>query len=142
MESNSTDKKVVLNYKYLKVIYSPQYDALICEATSPYIPDTEFRLIFNEIEFFVSTLNIKKVIFDKRSLTVFNQESMTWYHVDWKERMLVYGLKTYRKLLPKDKLFKLSVEIGKEKILKDHPGFLFNKFDIQYCDTIEEALEN
>jgi hypothetical protein len=121
--------------------YIAEKGILICSSTSTFISDIDFKHIFSEIGEMVKHHNVRKLIFDKRSLKVFDQPSMEWYHVIWKKEMLLYGLKSYRKILPDDILFTKSVEIGRAKILAKYPEFSFEKYDIQYCNSIEEAIE-
>jgi uncharacterized protein YqfB (UPF0267 family) len=55
--------------------------------------------------------------------------------------MYRYGLRSHRKLLPEDKMFERNVMAGRRKIMRDNPEFDFDKYDIVYCKTLEEALE-
>jgi hypothetical protein len=99
-----------------------------------------FIKVMDEIEDFASSESISKMIFDKSNLTVFHQASMEWYHIVWKPKMFKKGLKSYRKILPKDPLFRECVRIGREKIRRNNPAFDFNAYDIQYCASVEEAF--
>jgi hypothetical protein len=101
----------------------------------------DFKELFNKISVLVKQEKITKFIFDKRKLTTFHQPSMEWYHLNWKEDMYKIGLKKHRKLLPNDKLFEQSVITGRKKISRDNPDFNFDKFEIIYCNTLEEAIE-
>jgi hypothetical protein len=114
---------------------------LVCTLKTEYVPMDSFQELFFEIGKIVKAEYIRKMIFDKRTLKTFHQPSMTWYHIIWKEDMYKLGLKSYRKILPEDNLFRKSVEIGRAKIKQDNPQFNFDKFDIQYCETIEECFE-
>lgn len=115
---------------------------LICELLVEYVPEQAFKELFEAITDLIKKApSTTKFIFDKRSLRTFHQASMTWYHVEWKPKMLQYSLKTYRKVLPKDTLFRKSVEIGRNKISQDYPTFDWNAFDIQYSETVEEAIQ-
>lgn len=134
---------LLLENRYAKVYtLEEKPDALICEALVVYIPEQNFKELFASIADFLkkSKSIIKTFVFDKRSLTTFHQASMTWYHIEWKPEMLKYGLQHYRKILPKDSLFRKSVEIGRGKITNEYPDFDWQKYDIQYCESIEEAL--
>lgn len=115
-------------------------DTAVLEVTATYIPLDRFKEIFNYIGELTTTRKIKKLIFDKRKLSVFHQPSMEWYFVEWKEKMFDAGLKTHRKILPKDDVFRQSVRIGRDKINKAFPDKKFHQMDIQYAETIEEAL--
>jgi hypothetical protein len=115
-------------------------ETAVVEATANYIPLEPFKEIFNFIGELTSTKKIKKLIFDKRKLSVFHQPSMEWYFVEWKEKMFDAGLKTHRKILPKDDVFRQSVRIGRDKINKAFPDKKFHLMDIQYAETIEEAI--
>jgi hypothetical protein len=126
--------------KYAEISYNESEKIVLIVCKNSFIPEADFKNIFAKAADLSKKYFLSKMIFDKRSLTVFHQPSMAWYHLVWKKEMSVYGLKTYRKLLPDDTLFKKSVEIGRAKILKEHPDNILSKLDIQYCDTLEEAL--
>lgn len=96
---------------------------------------------YQQIEQLVALHGITRLIFDKQSLTVFNQTSMIWYHIEWKQKVLALGLSTYRKILPADETFRMAVSICRENLLKENPGFDLSAFDIRYCDSVNEALE-
>ncbi len=115
---------------------------LIVEASTSYIPIEDFKQIFEAVGSLVPQHNITKLIFDKRNLTVFHQPSMEWYFVEWKEQMYHLGLKTHRKILPDNAIFKHSVKIGREKIKQNFPQGKFTMMDIQYANSIEEAILN
>ncbi|MCU0447432.1 MAG: hypothetical protein MUE85_21250 [Microscillaceae bacterium] len=140
MEANQT-LKTYLDNNFAVVSVDTRNKILVCTLKVEYVPINDFQALFAEISKIVKAEFIKKMVFDKRSLKIFHQPSMTWYHIIWKEEMYKLGLKTYRKLLPTDSIFRKSVEIGRSKIKLDNPQFDFAKFDIQYCETLEEALE-
>jgi hypothetical protein len=128
-------------FKHASIFLLPQQPGTaVVEATANYIPLEQFKEIFNFIGGLTSSKKIKKLIFDKRKLSVFHQPSMEWYFVEWKEKMFDAGLKTHRKILPKDDVFRQSVRIGRDKINKAYPDRKFNQMDIQYAETIEEAI--
>lgn len=114
----------------------------VVEATSSYIPIEQFKEVFNYIGELVKTERISKLVFDKTKLSVFHQPSMEWYFVEWKEQMFAEGLNIHRKVLPKDEVFRQSVKIGREKIHKIFPNGKYHKMDIQYAETLEEAILN
>lgn len=117
-------------------------EVAIVEAAASYIPIEQFKEIFAAIGDLVKEKKITKLIFDKRKLTVFHQPSMEWYFVEWKEQMFELGLKTHRKILPQDEVFKQSVKIGREKIKANHPLGKYLQMDIRYADTLEDAILN
>ncbi len=127
--------------KFLSVYYIPEQTTIACNVTADYIPKAKFVEAFGRIADIVKTEKVSKFIFDKTKLTTFDQASMTWYHLEWKPEMFKYGLKSYRKLLPTDKTFRMSVDIGKLRISKEYPDFNFDQYDIQYCESLEEAFE-
>ena len=145
--SNTEDqvKETILMHeeqKHVRVSLVEGKPIAIVEATSSYIPIEEFKKIFNSIGELVKEKNIQKLIFDKRELTVFHQPSMEWYFTHWKEEMFYHGLKVHRKILPDNKVFKQSVKIGREKIKEENPGLKFNEMDIQYKDSLQEAIDS
>lgn len=112
----------------------------VVEATSSYISIAQFKEIFNAIGELVKEEKVKKLIFDKRKLSVFHQPSMEWYFVEWKENMYREGLSVHRKILPNDEVFRQSVRIGREKINKAFPNGMFHQLDIGYAETLEDAI--
>lgn len=139
MNQNLTLEKAFKHANLLRV--TNQTTTMVVEASSTYIPIEEFKEIFNYIGDSLVKKPITKLIFDKRKLSVFHQPSMEWYFVEWKEKMYDLGLRIHRKILPENEVFKQSVKIGREKILRDHPKGKFTLMDIQYAETIEEAIE-
>ena len=138
----SFEKELIFDKKFVAAYYLKTERCIICEALSTYIPTTQFQEAFNELAVFISNNSVEKFIFDKRTLKVFDQNAMSWYHTEWKEQLLEKGLKTYRKLLPLDNLFRKSVEIGLQKIKTENPHFRFENYDIQYVENLEEAVRN
>lgn len=138
MENTIIEKE----FKHGRIYLLPQQpEVAIVEATASYIPLEPFKEIFNFIGELAVKKKITKLIFDKRKLSVFHQPSMEWYFIEWKEKMFDAGLKTHRKILPQDDVFRQSVRIGREKINKAYPAKKFNQMDIQYAESIEEALK-
>jgi len=50
-------------------------------------------------------------------------------------------MKSHRKLLPSDPVFQKNVSLGKAKIMEKHPHLRVGKMDIQYADTLQEAID-
>lgn len=113
---------------------------LLVTATATYIPIDQFKNIFNEIAIWVKEHGIRKLIFDKRQLSVFHQPSMEWYFVEWKEQMFDLGLTRHVKILPADEVFRQSVKIGRNKINEGFPHGRFHKMDIRYAESVEQAI--
>ena len=127
--------------KHADILKVEGQPTLIIEATDGYIPFDNFKEIFEEAGKHVKQHSVEKLIFDKRKMTTFHQPSMEWYYTQWKEKMVSHGLTKHRKILPNDSLFRHSVEVGREKIYSSNPGAKFTKLDLQYAESIEEALE-
>ena len=132
--------KLVQAFHYADIYVVEDQPILIIEATGTYIPIDEFKEVFHKAEEVVRKEEIQKVIFDKRKLEVFHQPSMEWYFTTWKETLLGLGVKTHRKLLPDDVTFRKSVEIGRKRIREKYPDLHTEEMDIQYADTLEEAI--
>lgn len=130
-----------LSTKRAKVSLVEGKKIAVVEALDSYIPIEEFREVFQSIGELVKEQGINKLVFDKRKLKVFHQPSMEWYFTEWKEEMYALGLKTHRKILPNDTIFKESVRIGRLKIYSENPNHKFHQMDIQYADSLEEAVE-
>ena len=140
MTANTTFE-IVSDRVASKIEWFSEKSILIVTTKKSFINRADFEALFHEVENWVKKHSVAKLIFDKSSLRVFDQPSMVWYHLEWKPKMLAYGLKTYRKILPQDTMFRTSVKIGKERILRDNPNWDPKRFDIQYFDSVEEALE-
>lgn len=117
-----------------------QKGVAVVEAISSYIPIEQFKEVFHFIGDLVKKEGITKLVFDKRKLTVFHQPSMEWYFIEWKEQMFDAGLRTHRKILPQDEVFRQSVKIGREKIQKTNPNGKYTQMDIRYSDSVADAI--
>jgi hypothetical protein len=113
---------------------------IICELMTDYIPIDDFKDVFNEISRIVENGKFEKFIFDKRSLRAFHQPTMEWYFLNWKNKMLEFGLSKHRKILPEEKWFEKMVMIAKDQIIKNNPDNIIHLLDIKYCESIEEAI--
>ena len=134
------DFELGFEVRYAKVLVSPAKRMIICELLADYIPIDDFKLIFGAIGEIVKAGDYDKFIFDKRSLRAFHQPTMEWYFIHWKMEMLAYGVNKHRKILPAEKWFEKMVQIAKAQILQNFPENIIEKLDIQYCDSIEEAI--
>jgi hypothetical protein len=123
------------------VKYRATSQTLLVLTKGSFIPGSEFKILFSKVGDFIKSEKVSKLIFDKTSLNVFDQASMTWYHLVWKPEMLKFGLKTYRKILPDNPLFRTSVQIGRDKIVRENPDWNLDQFDIRYCNSLEEAFQ-
>lgn len=128
----------------ISIYFLAEKKAILVEATNTYIPIDEFKEAFNMVETYVKEnfkLEIDKIVFDKRKLTVFHQPSMEWYMTEWKDNIYHLGLRTIRKILPDDKVFRYSVKIGREKIDQKYPNAKYHQMDIQYRESLEAAFD-
>jgi len=115
-------------------------DSLVVRATAEYIPTAEFKEVFDFAGKLVKHLQVKRMIFDKRAMRVFDQPSMEWYFTDWKADMAELGMSVHRKILPEDFAFRESVKVGRKNIAVKYPSGKFHELDIQYAESLEEAL--
>ncbi|GAB4119390.1 MAG: hypothetical protein OHK0057_09970 [Thermoflexibacter sp.] len=139
---SSNDFQLIERFSHAEVYVWQEKEVLLIVATANYIPIEEFKELFTQTGEIIKKYHITKVIFDKRKLTVFHQPSMEWYFVHWKEEMfLKYGVKTHRKILPNDHVFVQSVKLGRMKIERDYPEGKYKELDIQYADSVEQAIE-
>ena len=132
--------EVAFEKPHVAVYLLPQAHTVLCQARKAYLPHEVFVETYRQIEGLVPRHRITKLVFDKQPLRIFNQASMIWYHVHWKQQMYELGLRTYRKILPPDEAFRLAVSICRANLMKDNSGFDLAKFDIRYCNSLAEAL--
>ncbi len=132
--------EVALENPHVAVYLLPQVRTVLCQARKAYLPHKVFVETYRKVEELVRGHGITKLVFDKQPMRIFNQASMIWYHVHWKQKMYDQGLYTYRKILPPDEAFRLAVSICRDNLTKEHPGFDLSKFDIRYCNSLAEAL--
>ncbi|MDX1627126.1 MAG: hypothetical protein R3345_00420 [Fulvivirga sp.] len=139
----ATDSNLTLqeSFNNAEVYVVESKPVAVVKAIGSYITIEEFKKIFNKIGEIVVKKGIKKLVFDKRALNVFHQPSMEWYFVEWKEKMFDLGLKTHRKILPEDDVFRQSVKIGRDQINKKYPEGKFHEMDIQYFENLADAIE-
>ncbi len=133
--------QLVQAFGYADIYLLEDQPILVIEATSSYIPVDEFKKIFAKAAEAVQENAVQRVIFDKRKLEVFHQPSMEWYFTAWKEELLDHGMKIHRKLLPSDFAFRQSVKIGRMRISEKYPDLRTDEMDIQYVESLEEALQ-
>lgn len=76
-------------------------------------------------------------------MKAFNQPSMVWYYVNWKDEVYKEtGLRTHFKILPDIPWFKKSVEAGRKEIFTQYPDHpTLNILDVRYAGSLTEALE-
>jgi hypothetical protein len=139
--SEIQDFELAFEERYTRVLVNADKKIIICELLADYIPIDDFKQAFSKIGEIVKAGDFEKFIFDKRSLRAFHQPTMEWYFIHWKKDMLGYGMKTHRKILPAEKWFEKMVLIAKQQILETYPDNIIDQLDIQYCDTIEEAMK-
>ena len=130
----------IISFKHANVLFIPEEKTLVIEATLEHIPFAHFQHIFQEVGEIVKKEGITKLIFDKRSLKVFDPQSMEWYFTQWKEEMFTYGLSKHRKIMPKNQLFKYSVDMSRDSLYEKFPKSKFHQMDIRYAHSIEESL--
>jgi len=140
--TTNSNLKLQKSFKNADVYTVEDQATAVVNATGTYITIEEFKNIFNYIGSVVIDNKITKLVFDKTALNVFHQPSMEWYFVDWKEKMFDVGLKTHRKILPQDEVFKQSVKIGRAQINAKYPNGKFHQMDIQYYDNLDDAINN
>lgn len=114
---------------------------LLIEASAEYIPISNFKQLFTYAGEVIKESGLTRLIFDKRSMRVFDQPSMEWYFIDWKADMADHGLTIHRKILPDHFAFRESVKLGRKKIARENPDGKFNELDIRYSNSVEEALK-
>lgn len=141
IKKTRSDFQDYYNSRFSRIYYSEELKTIVCELKSEYVPIEHFKDTFYKISELVDNGINYKFIFDKRSLRAFHQPSMEWYFVVWKQDMYEKGLKIHRKILPPEPWFRKSVAIAREQINREHHDLIINKLDIQYCETIEEAIE-
>jgi hypothetical protein len=133
--------KKTFDYSRIELL-SADHTIGVITATSEYIPINDFKEAFNHITALTKEEGITKLIFDKRNLRVFHQPSMEWYFIEWKEKVYDLGLRTHRKILPDDPIFRQSVKLGREKIAEKFPNGKYKLMDIQYAENLDSAIEN
>lgn len=142
IELQASDLEIVATFKTAKIYLSATKHTFIVEAIRAYIPIEEFQEVFEKASELVTQYEVTKIIFDKRKLKVFHQPSMEWYFVTWKDQIYELGVKTIRKILPDDVVFRQSVKIGRSKIEGEYPEAKYHLMDIQYRESVEDALNS
>lgn len=122
--------------------YLDDHGYVLTKLKQPYIPISEFMQLFNKTGDLIKSRKAKKFILDKRLLRAFHQPTMEWYFVEWKEDMYKHGLTVHRKLIPEEKWFRRCIEAGRAEINDNYPNACFHQLDIQYRDSIPEAIES
>lgn len=125
------------------IYYQPQYAVALVQTKANFIPMKSFQLLFNQVKELAAEQTVARVLFDKRSLTIFHQPSMEWYYLQWKDYMIKeYSLLEHGKILPKDDLFRQSVKQAREKIFSNNPLHGISRIDLLYFESLAEALQH
>ena len=138
--TEANNLKKVASHKYANTLRVPNKPILVIQSTATSMPLSDFKDIFTEAGTIIEQEGITKLIFDKRSFKVFDPEAMEWYFTEWKEDMFEHGLRTHRKIMPESVPFKYSVDTSRKSIYERFPQGKFRQMDIQYVDSIEEAI--
>ncbi len=134
--------QLIQAFDYADIYFVKEEPILVVEAVTTYIPIDEFKIVFDKVQQVAQEQSIHKVIFDKRKLTVFHQPSMEWYFTEWKEAVYDLGIKVHRKILPEDFSFRQSAKIGQIRIREKYPELRTSRMDIQYVESLEEAIRH
>jgi hypothetical protein len=132
--------KIVKELSKSKVEVLEDEKIIIVTSTSNYIPEKQFKEIFNSILDLVKEKSYEKLIFDKRKMSVFHQPSMEWYYLEWKPEALKYGLRLHRKILPDNMVFNNSVQLCKKMLDEQYPDAKYHSIDLEYKNTLEHAI--
>ena len=120
-----------------------KHKTIVCEAIHEYMPQDDFKILFTSISNYIAKYRPETFVFDKRALKAFHQPSMEWYFTEWKSDMSkLYGLKKHRKLLPNTSWFALAVKAGRAELAKKYPDGEFHNLDIQYKNSVVEAINS
>lgn len=123
------------------IFYSAPSATTLVVTKANFIPMEAFKKIFSAVAALLGAHETGRIIFDKRSLTIFHQPSMEWYYLEWKPRMLEqYKLSRHDKILPKDTLFRQSVNQARNKIYQAHPEHTIQRIQPVYFENLQEAL--
>lgn len=134
--------EITFSSEYADLFKNESRNIIACILKSEYVPIASFRETFNRVSSIARSGRYQKFIFDKRSLTTFHQPSMEWYFLSWKTEMLDLGIYQHRKLLPDQDWFIKAVEIAREPLIQKFPEGVWQKLDIKYCDSLEEAVSH
>lgn len=116
-------------------------NTIICELLQAYIPIDDFMSLLKQQMTIIDMYGCDKFIFDKRAIKGFHQPSMEWYYLTWKvEAYKKYGLSKHRKLFSSEPWFLKCIEAGRAQIKQKDPGSIVHTFDIQVCDSLQEAV--
>lgn len=126
-----------------EIHYHKDLQLALVVTTANFIPFQDFKSLFVKVGKVVEKHSLQKVLFDKRSLTIFHQPSMEWYYLEWKAQMLHYQwVMEHGKILPQDDLFRKSVEKARQKIFIENPTHPIHELKVVYYEDFQEALEN
>ena len=139
-EMTESGFSVKFKSNYAEVGVNQEKKAICCVLIQDYVPIEDFRSTFHQISEIASEGVYEKFIFDKRALRTFHQPSMEWYFIEWKTKMVGFGIRKHRKILPDLEWFAKAVEIAKRPLLEKISKELRDQLDIVYCNSIEECI--
>jgi hypothetical protein len=143
---------LVVERNSLKPLISPRHaicysvdgadDIFVVEATSAHIPKTQFQEMFIAIGQSIIKGGYKKLVFDMSILQFYQEATFDWYFMVWKERMVLHGLRKHRIILPHNELIRDGVELSRQKVYEVFPQEKYSEFDIQYVESVNEAISD
>jgi hypothetical protein len=133
---------LVSQNEFANIYWVEEHKAVLCVIRTEFIPFDAFQEIFLKAGELSCLRRAHKFIFDKRNLRAFHQPSMEWYFLYWKKEMLSLGLRVHRKILPQGNWFDLAVKTCREELERRPEAAFLKNLDIQYRQSIKEALES
>ena len=140
--TEAIDIRLIRSFAHAELLCVPGQPTLVVRATAEFVPFAEFQSIFEAAAEVIRQENITQLVFDKRSLRVFDPESMEWYFTQWKEAMYDLGLRTHYKIMPENIPFKYGVDLTRQRIFEQYPNARFHRMNIRYVASVEEALRS
>lgn len=140
-ECKGYDYQVVFESQQVNVLYINTKYTLICQITAD-INLLKFKEELLHLLQIVQKLKVRQLVIDRRNMFTLHFPSLEWFYSVWLPHMIKLGVRTLHIILPENELFRFSLKLGKDKILKKNPELSHQSFSPHFHKTLQEALQN
>ncbi|OJJ20136.1 hypothetical protein BKI52_16830 [marine bacterium AO1-C] len=140
-ECKGHDYQTILKSQQVNVFYVGSKQALICQVNAD-INLKKFKETLIQLVPVTQKLKICQLVVDRRNMFTIHFPSLEWFYAIWLPQMIKSGVRRLHIVLPENELFRFSLRIGKQRILKEHPQLLHQDLPPNFYKNLKEVFQN
>ncbi|HAS45859.1 MAG TPA: hypothetical protein DCS93_35585 [Microscillaceae bacterium] len=140
-ECNDYDYQIILASQEVNVLHIASKQALVCQINAD-INLKKFKEALLQLIPIVQKFRIRQLIVDRRNMFTIHFPSLEWFYSIWLPQMIKSGVRKFHIVLPENDLFKFSLRIGKQKIMKENPQLLHENLPPHFYKNLQEVFQN